>query len=48
MRRDKAVSRHLRTAGWKVLRIWEHALKTQSARMRLASRIRNMLSVENR
>lgn len=27
MARDRRVSRELRTRGWKVIRIWEHALK---------------------
>ena len=27
MARDRRVTRQLRARGWKVLRIWEHALK---------------------
>jgi DNA mismatch endonuclease, patch repair protein len=39
-RRDKQVSARLRREGWRVLRIWEHALKQPDA---VARRIRRML-----
>lgn len=29
--RDKAVSRHYKTKGWRVLRIWEHEIKRRPA-----------------
>ena len=41
--RDRLVTRTLRRAGWRVLRIWEHELKS-AAKMRLARRILNSLS----
>jgi len=37
--RDKLVTRTLRRAGWRVLRIWEHELTRKHAK-RLASRLR--------
>ena len=30
--RDRSVTRYLRSKGWKVVRIWEHALKCDSTR----------------
>ena len=41
MERDRRVVRQLRKNGWKVVRIWEHALKQGMA---LESRIRHALS----
>ncbi len=41
--RDRLVTRMLRRAGWKVLRIWEHELKS-ATKTRLARRILNCLS----
>ena len=34
--RDRRNSRHLRRAGWKVLRLWEHELKPKARRALLA------------
>jgi DNA mismatch endonuclease (patch repair protein) len=42
-RRDREVNRVLRNQGWKVLRIWEHALVEKNER-RLLSRIRGILN----
>jgi DNA mismatch endonuclease, patch repair protein len=42
-RRDALVNRTLRRAGWKVLRVWEHALRPQGEK-RLVGRIRGALS----
>jgi DNA mismatch endonuclease (patch repair protein) len=41
-RRDRAVNRILRRAGWRVLRIWEHAL-TRRLSTRTAARLRRAL-----
>ena len=40
-RRDRLVGRRLRTAGWRVLRIWAHELKTPE---RVVARIRRSLA----
>jgi DNA mismatch endonuclease (patch repair protein) len=40
--RDRRVDRALRRAGWRVLRIWEHALRRKNA-ARLAARLRRAL-----
>ena len=37
-KRDRTVTRHLRRAGWRVLRIWEHELKNEP---RLVSHLRS-------
>jgi DNA mismatch endonuclease (patch repair protein) len=42
MARDRRYTRELRRGGWKVLRIWEHALKVDPARV--LRRIRESLS----
>lgn len=42
-RRDALVNRTLRRAGWKVLRVWEHALERQGVK-RLLGRIGKALS----
>lgn len=42
-RRDRAVNRLLKKAGWRVLRIWEHAL-TKKHETRTAARLRRMLA----
>jgi len=39
--RDKATTRHLQKAGWRVLRIWEHSLKTPGL---TAQHIKSLLS----
>lgn len=41
-KRDRRVNRELRKAGWRVLRIWEHAL-TRKNEVRLVSRIKKSL-----
>lgn len=41
-RRDRAVNRLLRRAGWRVLRIWEHAL-TRRHTSRTVARLRHAL-----
>jgi DNA mismatch endonuclease (patch repair protein) len=43
-RRDLAVNRHLKKAGWRVVRVWEHAL-TKKRAARTAARIHRLLSV---
>jgi DNA mismatch endonuclease (patch repair protein) len=40
-RRDRLVTKTLRSSGWRVLRIWEHELKNET---RLVSRVWNLLS----
>jgi DNA mismatch endonuclease (patch repair protein) len=40
--RDRRQTRLLRAAGWKVLRIWEHALRPKNA-MRTLARLRRSL-----
>jgi DNA mismatch endonuclease (patch repair protein) len=39
--RDKKVNRHLRQSGWRVLRIWEHALRHPAP---LATRFHRVLA----
>jgi DNA mismatch endonuclease (patch repair protein) len=39
--RDNATTRHLQKAGWRVLRIWGHSLKTQGL---TAQRMKSLLS----
>lgn len=41
--RDRATSRSLRNAGWRVLRLWQHSLKNSGA---VASKINSALSNE--
>ncbi len=41
--RDRAVNRLLRRKGWRVVRIWEHALKAKVA-ARTAARLQRMLA----
>jgi DNA mismatch endonuclease (patch repair protein) len=45
--RDAAVTRRLRQAGWRVLRLWEHDLAKKHEK-RLAARLRRMLGVATR
>lgn len=45
VRRDKAVSRALRTMGWAVLRIWEHELSKPT---RVAKNVRRHLGKQER
>jgi DNA mismatch endonuclease (patch repair protein) len=42
--RDRLVNRELRKAGWRVLRIWEHALKKKNE-VRLVARVRRFLDL---
>jgi DNA mismatch endonuclease (patch repair protein) len=42
-RRDRQVDRTLRKSGWRVVRIWEHALRDES---RVATRVRRVLEGE--
>lgn len=39
-RRDCRHTRNLRCLGWKVLRIWEHSLKTPAQRARILAKLR--------
>jgi DNA mismatch endonuclease (patch repair protein) len=43
-RRDKRAARQLRRDGWKVLRVWEHALKSEGGRFRALRRLLAALS----
>ncbi|SRR5579884_14692 len=38
-RRDTRNSRQLRAEGWKVMRVWEHALKTETGRITVMRRL---------
>ena len=38
-RRDKRNVRKLNAAGWKVIRVWEHTLKTEKGRLRVLRRV---------
>lgn len=42
LERDRAVNRVLRSNGWKVVRIWEHALKARNADTTIR-RLKNIL-----
>ena len=42
-KRDKLVTKNLRNAGWRVLRVWEHSLKTPGL---VAKRIKSLLSAD--
>jgi len=44
-RRDRRNARELRRRGWKVLRVWEHALKTTTGRARAADRLARSLAL---
>jgi DNA mismatch endonuclease, patch repair protein len=43
-RRDRRAGAALRAAGWRVLRIWEHSLKTAAGRARAAARVQRALA----
>src|SRR5438445_12625862 len=43
--RDRRRTRQLRSLHWRVLRIWEHSLKSRFGRMRVLSRLSNALAV---
>lgn len=42
-RRDRRQTRELRSLQWRVLRIWEHALKSEAGRERILLRLQNAL-----
>ncbi len=42
-RRDRRVNRLLRERGWKVMRIWEHALKNEGGRSKALRRLTDVL-----
>jgi DNA mismatch endonuclease (patch repair protein) len=45
-KRDRVVNRHLKAAGWKVIRIWEHDLRRQDIRRRaLTKKIKEIGSI---
>jgi DNA mismatch endonuclease (patch repair protein) len=43
-RRDKARTRELRSRNWRVLRFWEHSLKSDAARSRVLAKLLEALS----
>jgi len=42
--RDRRNARELRNRGWRVIRVWEHALKTAGERSRVVARIRRAVA----
>lgn len=42
--RDRRVNRRLSSAGWKVIRLWEHSLKTEQRRQSALRRIRQAVA----
>lgn len=42
--RDRRRSRDLRSLGWRVLRLWEHNLKSPRERMQILSRVKVLLA----
>jgi DNA mismatch endonuclease (patch repair protein) len=44
-RRDRQNARALRLKGWKVLRVWEHQLKSEVGRQRIVSKIRQSIAL---
>lgn len=42
-RRDRSRARELRSLNWRVLRVWEHSLKTPVGRERVLSKLRTAL-----
>lgn len=44
-RRDRKADAELRTLGWKVLRIWEHSLRTEAGKARAAAKMRHALGI---
>lgn len=44
--RDKQVTRALRYRGWRVIRLWEHTLKTDAGIARAVRRVRNALELD--
>ena len=47
-RRDRRIARELRSRGWSVIRIWEHALKDPKARARAVARVGRAVGQEQR
>ncbi|HWZ99582.1 MAG TPA: very short patch repair endonuclease [Candidatus Dormibacteraeota bacterium] len=47
-RRDRRRSRELRSAGWRVLRFWEHTLKSSRGRSQILTRVRAILSEQRK
>jgi len=43
-RRDRRRSRELRLLGWRVVRIWEHALKSSRGRVKILERVTTALN----
>jgi G:T-mismatch repair DNA endonuclease (very short patch repair protein) len=43
-RRDRRRARELRSLHWRVLRIWEHSLKSPAGRTRVLSRLTKALA----
>ena len=44
-RRDRRTTRKLRSLGWRVIRIWEHSLKSPLARTRAVARLSKALQI---
>jgi DNA mismatch endonuclease (patch repair protein) len=42
--RDRTRTRELRSGNWRVLRIWEHSLKSEAGRIRVLSKLTKVLS----
>ncbi len=47
-RRDRSRSRELQSLGWRVLRIWEHALKSPRSRSQILARVAAILSEQRK
>lgn len=43
--RDKRVNRKLRSAGWTVVRCWEHALETERGQARVLAKLRTAMNL---
>jgi DNA mismatch endonuclease (patch repair protein) len=43
-RRDRRRTRELRSLEWRVLRVWEHSLKSSAGRTRIVAKLRETLS----
>jgi len=46
-RRDRRAARELKARGWRVVRVWEHALRNAAARKRALARVRRALCPES-
>ena len=42
--RDRTRTRELRSSNWRVLRVWEHSLKSEAGRIRVLSKLTDALS----